>query len=761
MANRRNYQSEARQLLIDKGWTLEQLKHQLKLRSDIPLIAEERKASDWKKVINIVKRSPQYWELKERKRLAKLQKLVQDFTVPSIDATKHESIDSLVEGIRSHFRGKPEHQDLYRAASSPTNKDQRAELLQTRCEYDKDGQEKLIHFVSEGDLDLFAPAFDLPYCALDGLGDVPDLDGAQIIACDIETTGLEPETDRVLCIGLMTREHETVYFAEDDEAVLLEKFVNYLTSEGDEILLVFHNGYEFDLPFLSERCNLHDLYFPFWQIEKPTALNPIKVKGAPYMVHRWESSSNYNIQVLDTLVMLLLWDAIEKKVSQGYRLKSAPVELGLRTESRIELPGEEIAEKWATGERQLVLDYLRDDLIDTLLLAEYLLPSFWGLQQYLPDWPLSRVICSGNGTRWNKILASHYNHWEDSDDRISFQGALRVSRRGFFRDVYVCDIAAMYPSMQLRYGLYPRAKDPDCYLLNMIKVCMEESLKYKRLAAEYRDSDPKKAQSYKILAQARKIFRNSGWGSIGSSIGYNCMDAAALIPAYGREILRLMICTVEATGGTTVNVDTDGIMFVSPNPDLTLEALSKVLPSGINFDPDPSGKQLFKWEKYDWIFIPSLDENFPESEYRGKRSTYIYSQNGEIKFNGGRYKSRNNAKWKLQLEESILSSYIEGGLSAARSAFEQWVERLQEGEFEISDLIHRWTVPKGNGGKKLLAQGYQVGDRLQLYYGIKDGEPCPIPWEGEITHHLNIKRYITDAKKHVKDIFLALENSSN
>ena len=761
MKPQKDYRSEARHFFDNNGWTTKQLYLLLQKRSDIPLLAVERQASDWKKVINIVKRSPQYWELKERKRLAKLQKLVQDFTVPSIDAAKYGSVDSLVEGIRTHFCGKPEHQELYLAASNPTNSDPRAELLQTRCEYDKDGQEKLIHFVSEGDLNLFAPAFDLPYCRLDGLGEVPDFEQAQIIVCDIETTGLDPQTDRVLCIGLMTRGKETVYFTDDDEAVLLERFVNHLIGEWDEILLVFHNGYEFDLPFLSERCKLHDLYYPFWQIEEPATFNHIKFKGAPYQVHRWETSSHYNIQLLDTLVMLRLWDAIEKKVSNGYGLKSAPVELGLRTTSRIELPGEEIAEKWQAGERQLVMDYLRDDLVDTLLLAEHLLPSFWGLQQYLPDWPLSRVICSGNGSRWNKILASHYNHWEDSDDRISFQGALRVSRRGFFRDVYVCDIAAMYPSMQLRYGLYPRAKDPDCYLLNMIKVCMEESLEYKHLAAKYRDSDPKKAQSYKILALARKIFRNSGWGSIGSSIGYNCMDAAALIPAYGREILRLMICTVEATGGTTVNVDTDGIMFVSPNPDLTLEALFKVLPSEIEFDPDSSGKQLFKWEKYDWIFIPSLDGNFPESEYLGKRSTYIYSQNGEIKFNGGRYNSRNNAKWKLQLEESILSSYIEGGLSAARSAFERWVDRLNTGEFEISDLIHRWTVPRGNGGKKLLAQGYQVGDRLQLYYGIKDGEPYPIPWKGDITYPIDVERYVTDAKKYVEVIFIALEDSDN
>ena len=156
-----------------------------------------------------------------------------------------------------------------------------------------------------------------------------------------------------------------------------------------------------------------------------------------------------------------------------------------------------------------------------------------------------------------------------------------------------------------------------------------------------------------------------------------------------------------------------------------------------------------------------MDEGLAESEYLGKRSTYIYCQNGEIKFNGGRYKSRNNAKWKLQLEESILNSYIQGGLSRARSAFEQWVDKLKTGEFDTLDLIHRRTVPRGNGGKKLTEQGYQVGDRLQLYYGIKDGGPYPIPWEGDMTYPIDVKRYINDAKKYVKDIFMALEDSSN
>ena len=80
--------------------------------------------------------------------------------------------------------------------------------------------------------------------------------------------------------------------------------------------------------------------------------------------------------------------------------------------------------------------------------------------------------------------------------------------------------------------------------------------------------------------------------------------------------------------------------------------------------------------------------------------------------------------------------------------------------YDYSNRDSRSLAPC-NGGKKLLAQGYQVGDRLQLYYGIKDGEPYPIPWEGDMTYPIDVKRYITDAKKYVEVIFKALEDSSN
>lgn len=79
---------------------------------------------------------------------------------------------------------------------------------------------------------------------------------------DIETTGLNPDRNRVILGGLVTKEDDGIrslqIFSEsrEEEATLLEAYLNEIKKLD---VLVSYNGDHFDLPFLSKRFHFHGL----------------------------------------------------------------------------------------------------------------------------------------------------------------------------------------------------------------------------------------------------------------------------------------------------------------------------------------------------------------------------------------------------------------------------------------------------------------------------------------------------------------------
>ncbi len=79
-----------------------------------------------------------------------------------------------------------------------------------------------------------------------------------IVALDIETTGLDPRTARVVAVALSSRGFEDV-LTEDSEPRLLEDLERSVAGLPVDATLVTWNGEGFDLPFLAERYSLHGI----------------------------------------------------------------------------------------------------------------------------------------------------------------------------------------------------------------------------------------------------------------------------------------------------------------------------------------------------------------------------------------------------------------------------------------------------------------------------------------------------------------------
>jgi len=88
------------------------------------------------------------------------------------------------------------------------------------------------------------------------------------IIYDIETSGLSPLKDRIVSIGIKTKEDERILM-NDDEKKLIEEFWDYLKNHKKKygsFVLVGYNSVAFDLYFIKIRSAYHKV--PVMPIEK-------------------------------------------------------------------------------------------------------------------------------------------------------------------------------------------------------------------------------------------------------------------------------------------------------------------------------------------------------------------------------------------------------------------------------------------------------------------------------------------------------------
>jgi DNA polymerase elongation subunit (family B) len=119
-----------------------------------------------------------------------------------------------------------------------------------------------------------------------------------------------------------------------------------------------------------------------------------------------------------------------------------------------------------------------------------------------------------------------------ADEVRPYQGALSWGNPGIYKHVFKVDCQSMYPSIIINYSVYNKEKDPNGYLLELVKIFREKRLEYKKLAAETNDS------YWKQMDTTAKGYLNSFYGFYGAAgLNFNSFDCADFITSKGREIL--------------------------------------------------------------------------------------------------------------------------------------------------------------------------------------------------------------------------------
>lgn len=371
-----------------------------------------------------------------------------------------------------------------------------------------------------------------------------------------------------------------------EEPEMLEEFIR-LIQHRDPDVLIGHNVFNFDLPYVETRCEKYGIEFAIGR----NGSEPYKYDTSMKLADRDRAYTNYQVygrHVLDTELLARQADVVKRKY-ENYQLKYLAKVLGIATGARTYVEGSKISETWHNDPYELIA-YALDDVIETMGLYQNFGQSAFYSTQFVPM-GYQDVFRLGAGGKIDNIFMRYYmNNWysipHPENKRHIVGGYADVFKYGYFDEPLVyADVASLYPSLATYLKIQPKS---DTLKLYSDLVLLLKSMRYevKALAKETG------LDMYKSQDGAFKILLNTlSYGYLSWDRGsFNDYDEAERITEGGQEILKTMIETTKSWGGTPIKCDTDGMLTTVPkgfdSADEYCETLSEVFDEMIAIDND-------------------------------------------------------------------------------------------------------------------------------------------------------------------------------
>lgn len=370
-----------------------------------------------------------------------------------------------------------------------------------------------------------------------------------VLSFDIESSGIvKDQTSDVYLISNTFRVGdytETKLFDFHDYPTrkdMLEAWCDWVRKK-DPSLMIGHNVYMYDLPYLQHVAMLNDASLELGRDKSCLKISnwPSKFRKDGNEKIEYFKSRIWGREIIDTFFLSYKYDIGRKYSSNA--LKTIIKEEGLEKQGRSFVDAGRIRdyvndkEMWSK-----IRQYAEEDSDDALKLFDLMAPSFFYFAQMAPK-KFEDIINGASGSQLNSILIRAYLQDGKSipkgDQKKSFQGAISHSVPGIYRHVMKLDCASQYPSIIRQFKLFNPKKDPEGYFYYITEEVTKERLKNKELGA--------KDKYYKDLEQSQKIIINSMYGLCGApGLNFNDMNIAEYITAKGRDIIDT--ATVWATG---------------------------------------------------------------------------------------------------------------------------------------------------------------------------------------------------------------------
>ncbi len=422
--------------------------------------------------------------------------------------------------------------------------------------------------------------------------------------------------DKVIIVALSdNRGWDEVLHLRDriGEEQLLQELV-YVLQERDPDVIEGHNIFEFDLAYLLDRCALHGVDFAIGRDGSVPRTYDSSMRFAERTVD-YPAVDIVGRHVIDTYFQVMSFDVFSRDLPD-YSLKTAARYFDLAPEERTYIEGTEIAEAWRT-DRATLLEYALDDVIETKRLAGHLSGSTFYLAQMLPM-TYGSSARRGPAGKIESLFVREYLRRRHALPRSewgsqSMGGYTDIFITGVLGPIVYADVESLYPSIMLNYDVQPSGDTLDLFpqlleRLTDLRLETKEDMKEAE-EEEVRSELDARQSSYKVLI-------NSFYGLLGFGLSaFNDFEEADRVARTGQQILRQLIDEIRARGGTVIEVDTDGVLFVPPEDvrgeqaeiDYTV-SLTEAMPEGIRVGFDGRFEKMLSYKKKNYALLTYDDE---------------------------------------------------------------------------------------------------------------------------------------------------------
>ena len=426
---------------------------------------------------------------------------------------------------------------------------------------------------------------------------------------DLETTALEPKDGRIFMIGMKTNKGFMKVIEcknEDEERKGIVEFFKTI----DEIkpsIISGYNSANFDWFWIFERCKALNL-----DIKKiAISLNQAKTISQKESmlklaneVERFNQVQIWGYNVIDIIHSVRRAQAINSSIKEA-GLKYITKYIDAEAKDRIYIDHTSIGPMYAKKEEywlniengkykklgvdpkvdeicvrrgdvyvkttgdDIVERYLDDDLDETLIVDDEFNQATFLLASLVPT-TYERASTMGTATLWKMVmLAWSYKNGlaiPKKEEKRNFVGGLsRLLKVGYSKDVLKLDYSSLYPSIQLVHDVFPEC-DITGAMKGLLTYFRNSRIKYKNLAAEYKNIDKKKSTSFDRKQLPIKIFINAFFGSLSAPhvFPWGDIDMGEQITCTGRQYLRQMLNFFSKRGYSPLVCDTDGMNFSLP-----------------------------------------------------------------------------------------------------------------------------------------------------------------------------------------------------
>lgn len=508
------------------------------------------------------------------------------------------------------------------------------------------------------------------------------------MAIDIETfqttdefSNAEIEGDEIFIIAMRdTTGWEKIIYQREGygEKQVIKEMVRSIMHRDPDVICG-HNFYNFDLPFIVKRASRYGLTLPLGRDMSGVDLRRGRKSYAERSVE-FMRPTIAGRSVIDTLHQAYRWDIYFREL-QSYGLKYLARKFNFAERDREYIDGSKLTETWHR-DPESVLKYAADDVRETLRLYEYFSAPDIILTRLLPVSQQS-VLLMGMATQINRIFLTEYFHKRHSipipEEKRGYAGGYTaILQKGVFKDILYADVASLYPSIMLRSKTQPRT---DALGLFQSRLRELTEMRFRAKGAMKRTSDADEKSKLNSAQTAYKILINSFYGFLGAGFqNFNDMDQAEFVTAEGRRLVQMLVKVIQKYGGTVIEVDTDGVLFVRPHTvrapweendkmlDTELiERISDDMPEGINID---------------------MDGRYASGMFLKVKNYILRGYNNKLTIKGGSVKNRTLCKMQKDLMRELIKHGLDKDENAMRQAYLRAIHNLENGGFDLEDVVY-------------------------------------------------------------------------